>query len=158
MTSEIFTNYGLAAVFLVFVLEGAMLLYFMPSEAIIPGALLVLGQDPATVASVITLAVAGSTIGQLGLFLATRKYGKEFVLENRFFRLEEKWIQKLEHRFEKYGHLAIVATNTFLLRGTMTIPAGLSQIKHTRFAIYSATGTLMYASLLTLAGNLVMPM
>ena len=37
-------EYGLAALFFVFILEGAMLLYFAPSEALVPAAVAALAQ------------------------------------------------------------------------------------------------------------------
>jgi len=65
---------GLAALLFAFLLDGAMLLYFAPSEALVPAAVAALAQtaggyDLPVVVAILLIAVVGATAGQTGPFL-----------------------------------------------------------------------------------------
>jgi membrane protein DedA with SNARE-associated domain len=140
---------GLLALFGVFVLEGAMLMYFMPSELIVPGALALLGTSIEWVLAVIGVAVLGATSGQYALFTASKRGGRQFVLENRFLRLDESRLDRFEGWFERWGPAVVFASNTLLFtRGMVTIPAGLAGMDDRRFLLLSAAGTLVFESAL----------
>ncbi|PSQ11510.1 hypothetical protein BRC98_04240, partial [Halobacteriales archaeon QS_7_68_65] len=57
------SEYALLVLFCVFVLEGAMLMYFMPSEAIVPVSIGLMGSTVTDVATIVGVAVVGATIG-----------------------------------------------------------------------------------------------
>ena len=67
LARELIDDYGLAALLPIFVLEGAMLLYFAPSEALVPGAIKFLATTPSghydwsTVALIFVVATVGAT-------------------------------------------------------------------------------------------------
>jgi len=147
-------RYGLAALFFVFVLEGGMLLYFAPSEALVPAAVAVLartagGYDLPAVAAILAVAVAGATVGQTGLFLLAKRGGREWLLARPWFRVEPERLDRFGAMFDRYGLLAVPLSNTLLLtRGMLTVPAGLAGMDSRRFVVLSALGTLSFELLL----------
>ncbi|MBX0303984.1 DedA family protein [Haloarcula salinisoli] len=150
-------RYGLVALLFVFVLEGAMLLYFAPSEALVPAAVTVLagraeGYHVPTVAAILAVAVVGATVGQTTLFLLAKRGGREWLLERPWFRVDEARLDRFGATFDRYGVLAVPVSNTLLFtRGMLTVPAGVAGMTTRRFVALSALGTLSFE--LVLAGT-----
>ena len=150
-------RYGLVALLFVFVLEGAMLLYFVPSEALVPAAVTVLarraeGYHLPTVAAILLVAVVGATVGQTALFLLAKRGGREWLLDRPWFRIDEARLDRFGAAFDRYGVLAVPASNTLLFtRGMLTVPAGVAGMTTRRFVALSALGTLSFE--LVLAGT-----
>jgi membrane protein DedA with SNARE-associated domain len=145
LTSEL----ALLVLFGIFVLEGAMLMYFMPSEAIVPGAILLLGREPATVATVVGVAVVGATVGQFALFLVAKRGGRERLLGWRWFRVSEERLERFDGWFDRWGPVVIPVSNTLLFtRGMLTVPAGFAEMDGRRFVALSAVGTLSFECIL----------
>jgi len=150
-------RYGFAALLFAFLLEGAMLLYFAPSEALVPAAVAVLarttgGYDLPVVAAILLIAVAGATAGQTGLFLLAKRGGREWLLARPWFRVGPDRLDRFGHMFDRYGLLAVPLSNTLLFtRGMLTVPAGLAGMKTRRFVALSALGTLSFELLLAAA-------
>jgi membrane protein DedA with SNARE-associated domain len=133
----------------IFVLEGAMLMYFVPSELVVPGALVVLGAEAGTAVLVLGVAVAGATVGQSALFLVARRGGREYLLERRWFRVSESSLDRFDGWFQRWGPLVVPVSNSLLFtRGMLTVPAGLSDMDVRRFVLLSALGTLVFESIL----------
>jgi len=152
------SEYALLALLGVFVLEGAMLMYFMPSELIVPGAILLMGdaRELATPDNVAILAVAvvGATLGQYALFKLAQRGGREYLLERRWFPVGKERLDRFDGWFERWGPAAVFLSNTLLFtRGMLTAPAGFSDLRDRRFVVYSALGTLSFE--VVLAGLLV---
>jgi membrane protein DedA with SNARE-associated domain len=149
-------EYGLLALVFIFVLEGAMLLYFAPSEALVPAAIGLLattdgGYDWLTVAAIMLVAVLGATLGQTALFLFAKRGGREWLLAKPWFRVEESKLDRFDSWFERWGRPAIPISNALLFtRGMLTVPAGIAELDVREFAALSALGTLVFESWLAL--------
>ncbi|ELY63935.1 DedA family protein [Natrinema versiforme] len=144
-TSEV----GFAVLFGICVLEGAMLLRFMPSELVVPSALALIGSSVPTAASIVVLAVVGTTVGQLLLFGLVRRAGREYVLQKRWFPVTESRLERFDGWFDQWGAVAVAASNTMLfVRGLLTVPAGLSEMDSRSFLVLSAVGSLSFQSIL----------
>ncbi|MBX0322421.1 VTT domain-containing protein [Halomicroarcula sp. F13] len=150
-------RYGLLALFFVFVLEGAMLLYFAPSEGLVPAAVAVLartagGYDLPAVAAILLVAVLGATAGQTALFLLAKRGGREWLLDRPWFRVDEAQMDRFGAMFDRFGLLAVPLSNTLLFtRGMLTVPAGVAGMETKRFVPLSALGTLSFEVLLAAA-------
>jgi membrane protein DedA with SNARE-associated domain len=143
------SDLALVVLFVVFVLEGAMLMYFMPSELVVPGALAVLGASPEQVAAVLLVAVVGATVGQYALFRVARRLGREYLLESRWFRVGEDRLDRFEGWFDRWGPVVVPVSNALLFtRGMLTVPAGLADLDDRRFVVLSALGTAAFESAL----------
>jgi membrane protein DedA with SNARE-associated domain len=142
-------RYGLPALFVVFVIEGAMLLYFAPSESVVPAAIVLLGDTAADIAAIVGVAVVGATIGQTGLFLLAKRGGHEVLRERRWIAISEANLDRFEGWFDHWGAVVVPVSNTLLLtRGMLTIPAGLAEMDTRTFAALSALGTLSFELIL----------
>ncbi|GAB6860747.1 DedA family protein [Haloplanus litoreus] len=142
-------DYGLLVLFGVFVLEGAMLLYVVPSELVVPGALALLGGSVANAVTVVGIAVAGATVGQFALFTLAKRAGRERLLGSRWFRVSDDALARFEGWFDRWGPVVVPVSNTLLFtRGMVTVPAGLAGMDDRRFLLLSALGTLSFESIL----------
>ncbi|MEA5388969.1 VTT domain-containing protein [Haloarculaceae archaeon H-GB11] len=143
------SQYGLLALFAVFVLEGAMLLYFAPSESLVPAAVWLLGNSLTDYVLIITVAVVGATIGQFLLFSAAKRGGREYLLQKRWFRVSEDKLDRFDDWFRRYGRPGVAISNTLLFtRGMLTVPAGFAELDDREFIFLSALGTLSFETIL----------
>ncbi len=147
---ELLDAYGLAAMFLILILEGAMLLYFAPSEALVPAGISLLTNgsgDYIGIGIVIGVAVIGATVGQFALFTVAKRAGREYLLQQSWFKVSERQIERFDGWFERWGPLAIPVSNALLFtRGMLTVPAGLADMDDVQFVVLSAIGTLIFQS------------
>jgi membrane protein DedA with SNARE-associated domain len=152
------SEWALVALFGVFVLEGAMLMYFMPSELIVPGSIVLLGTD--ALVPVLAVAVLGATLGQYALFLAAKRGGRAYLEEKRWFRVSPERLDRFDRWFDRWGPIAVPVSNALLFtRGMLTVPAGFAEMDDRQFLLYSAAGTLVFEAALAglyLAGSSVL--
>ncbi|WP_411964993.1 DedA family protein [Haloferax sp. YSMS24] len=135
------------ALFAVFVLEGAMLLYVAPSELLVPGALALIGER--YLLPILVIAVAGATVGQFLLFLVAKYGGREYLLSRSWFRIDESRLDRFDGWFDRWGPIVVPASNAMLFtRGMLTVPAGFAEMAPRRFVVLSAAGTLVFESAL----------
>ena len=152
-------EYGIYALFAIFVLEGAMLMYFAPSEALVPFAIATLAKTPSgydwpLVAIIMTVAVAGATVGQVALFSLAKRGGREWLLQKPWFRIEESKLDRFDGWFERWGRPAVPVSNALLFtRGMLTVPAGVAEMDVREFAVLSAAGTLVFETWLAIAAH-----
>ncbi|WP_208023597.1 DedA family protein [Halorussus pelagicus] len=148
-------QYGLLALFLILILEGAMLLYFAPSESLVPLGVTLLAEsatDYASIAAVIGVAVVGATIGQYALFLLAKRGGREYLLEKRWFRIDESQLDRFDGWFQRWGRVVVPVSNALLFtRGMLTVPAGFAEMDDAEFVVLSALGTLVFQTWLAAA-------
>lgn len=143
-------EYGYVALFAIFVLEGAMLLYFAPSESLVPGAIYFLtSHTPFEIAVVVGIAAAGATIGQTALFVLAKRGGRDRLFEHRWVRISEERLDRFDRWFDRWGTLSVVVSNALpFTRGMCTIPAGVARLETRRFVVGSVIGTLIFESAL----------
>jgi membrane protein DedA with SNARE-associated domain len=145
---DLVDTYGLYALLFVFVLEGGMLLYFAPSEALVPVAIAVLlPADPGFVgyATVIGVATLGATVGQYGLFALANRGGREYLLTKPWFRVSPDQLSRFDRWFDRWGKVAVPVSNALLFtRGMLTVPAGLADMSDREFVALSALGTIVF--------------
>ena len=152
------SEWAYVALFGVFVLEGAMLMYFMPSELIVPGSLLLLGGD--SLVPILAVAVLGATVGQYALFKVAQRGGREYLLSKSWFRIDESKLDRFDGWFERWGPVVVPVSNALLFtRGMLTVPAGFAEMDDRQFLALSALGTLVFevalAGLYLYAGTLL---
>jgi membrane protein DedA with SNARE-associated domain len=151
LVRSLLDRYGLLALFAVLILEGAMLLYFAPSEALVPAGIALLAESTAEVAVVILVAVAGATVGQFLLFTFAKRGGREYLLEKPWFRVGEDRLDRFDRWFDRWGPLVVPVSNALLFtRGMLTVPAGLAEMEDWQFLVLSALGTLVFQTWLAL--------
>jgi membrane protein DedA with SNARE-associated domain len=151
LAQSLLTEYGLLALFLVLILEGAMLLYFAPSESLVPAAVVLLASSTAEIVVIVLVAVAGATVGQYALFVLAKRAGREYLLERRWFRISEDRLDRFERWFDRWGPVVVPVSNSLLFtRGMLTVPAGLAGMRDRDFVVLSALGSLSFQAILVL--------
>lgn len=147
---QLIEEYGLALLFVLFVLEGAMLLFVAPSESLVPFAIAIpLASTPAEIVLLITVAVVGATAGQYALFTAAKRGGRGYVLANRWIPLDESRLDTAERWFDRRGPVVVLVSNSLpFVRGLFTVPAGVAEMDDRRFVVVSALGTLCFETAL----------
>jgi len=148
LAKEWLNQYGLIALFCILILEGAMLLYFAPSESLVPLGVTLLADsatDYASIAAVIGVAVVGATIGQYALFLLAKRGGREYLLKKRWFRIDGDQLDRFDGWFQRWGRVVVPVSNALLFtRGMLTVPAGFADMNDWEFVVLSALGTLVF--------------
>ena len=147
------SEYALLVLLAVFVLEGAMLMYIMPSELIVPGAILLIGDTTQLLSPtnllIIGIAVMGATTGQYALFKLAERGGRDYLLGKRWFRISEEKLDRFDGWFQRWGPVVVPLSNTMLFtRGMLTVPAGFSELDGRKFLVLSAVGTLSFQVIL----------
>lgn len=145
LTSEV----GYLVLFGICILEGAMLLRFMPSELVVPSALFLMGTGPADVFAIVLIAVVGTTAGQIALFVFVRRVGRGHVVQSRWVPVTEDRLDRFDGWFDRWGRIAVPVSNSMLfIRGLMTFPAGLSDMRPSTFLFLSGLGSLSFQTIL----------
>jgi len=157
LARRLIRDYGIYALFCIFILEGAMLMYFAPSEALVPFAIGTFattssGYDWGMIAVIFAVSVAGATVGQVALFSLAKRGGREWLLRKPWFRIEESKLDRFDGWFDRWGRAAVPVSNALLFtRGMVTVPAGVAEMDVRRFAALSAVGTFAFEAWIALA-------
>jgi membrane protein DedA with SNARE-associated domain len=148
-------GYGVPALFSILVLEGAMLLYFAPSEALVPASIQLLAAstgDYATIATLVLVAAVGATVGQYALFTLAKRTGRDWLLARTWFRVSEDRLARFEGWFDRWGRAAVPVSNALLFtRGMLTVPAGFAEMDDREFVALSFVGSVLFQTWLALA-------
>lgn len=146
--TELISTYGLAILLIVFALEGALVGKLIPTRALFIAAVLALGSDGVGLASVFLVAVLGATIGQVVLFTLVRQTSLATgELPGESERIGESRIQGW---LERWGTPAIAVSNVLpVVRGTLTVPAAMTDDSALRFSSAAFAGTTVYVGGLT---------
>lgn len=143
------SDIGIIVLLGICVLEGMMLLYFMPSELLVPAGLFVFGTSLEQTIGVVLAVSIATTVGQVTLFFIAGRMGKKALLKQNWFKISKDKIEKYESWFDKWGIGIIPTTNIMpFVRGLATIPAGFSNLSLARFAILSLSSTIVFQSIL----------
>jgi membrane protein DedA with SNARE-associated domain len=152
LARSLIDRYGLYALFCILILEGAMLLYFAPSEALVPAGIALVADTTGEVAAVILVAVAGATVGQFLLFTFAKRAGREYLLDRPWFRVDESRLERFDGWFDRWGPVVVPVSNALLFtRGMLTVPAGFAEMRDWQFVALSALGSLVFQTWLALA-------
>lgn len=148
-----FVAYGVVIVVFACLLEGLLVGKFLPTEFIVPTAVLVSGGGLLESVVVLVAATIGTTAGQYIVFLIVRREGGEYVVSSPRIRVNQSHLDRAERYFDKYGLASVAVLNMVpLVRGWMTIPAGLSEESGRLFGVAAGVGNLVYHALFIVAG------
>ena len=150
---HLINNWGYPGIFILMLLESTIVP--VPSELVMPPA----GYAAATMGQMsATLAVI---VGTLGCMVgAGINYGVAFFLGRPFFTRFGKYFLCPPHKFEKMERFFLrhgeIGTFTgrliFGVRHLISFPAGLAKMSLARFMAYTAAGSAIWCSILTVIG------
>ena len=134
--------YGPLALCLFTFLESSMIFPFLPSEVVVPAAAVLLINDPTSFLSFVIAASVGGTVGAFVPFYVFRdtRAGETDWIRDRI-AISDEHIERGRAWFRRWGRSSVL-WGRFLpaLRSVVSIPAGLSEMKPTKFGVFTAAG------------------
>jgi membrane protein DedA with SNARE-associated domain len=140
-------EYGLVAIFILLVLDGALLLPVFPGEIVLIMAVGAYAHSTGDLVFLIVLTTAAGLLGSLLLYGVTRGGGRRLVERYpRFFMMPEKRREKFERSFRHpVGQTLVLFLRLIpFTRILVNIPAGLAKMPIIRFVVMSTIGLGIY--------------
>ncbi|EAC6408252.1 DedA family protein [Listeria monocytogenes] len=150
--TSIMADFGYIGIFVLIMVEN--LFPPIPSEIILTFGGFMTTVTSLNVVMVIIVATLGSVVGAILLYKVASYFGKErltkIVLKyGRILRLEESDIERAENFFLKYGSWAVFLCRMIpLIRSLISIPAGMTKMKMSKFLILTTAGSLLWNTVL----------
>ncbi|EAD1235566.1 DedA family protein [Listeria monocytogenes] len=150
--TSIMADFGYLGIFVLIMVEN--LFPPIPSEIILTFGGFMTTVTSLNVVMVIIVATLGSVVGAILLYKVASYFGKErltkIVLKyGRILRLKESDIERAESFFLKYGSWAVFLCRMIpLIRSLISIPAGMTKMKMSRFLILTTAGSLLWNTVL----------
>lgn len=157
--TSIMADFGYIGIFLLIMIEN--LFPPIPSEIILTFGGFMTTVSPLNVVMVIIVATLGSVVGAILLYKVASYFGKERLMHivlkyGRVLRLKESDIERAESFFLKYGSWAVFLCRMIpLIRSLISIPAGMTKMKMSRFLILTTAGSLLWNTVLIGLGALL---
>lgn len=157
--TSIMADFGYVGIFLLIMVEN--LFPPIPSEIILTFGGFMTTVSSLNVVMVIIVATLGSVVGAILLYKVASYFGKErltkIVLKyGRILRLKESDIARAESFFLKYGSWAVFLCRMIpLIRSLISIPAGMTKMKMSRFLVLTTAGSLLWNTVLIGLGALL---
>lgn len=145
-------DFGYIGIFVLIMVEN--LFPPIPSEIILTFGGFMTTVTSLNVVMVIIVATLGSVVGAILLYKVASYFGKErltkIVLKyGRILRLKESDIERAENFFLKYGSWAVLLCRMIpLIRSLISIPAGMTKMKMSKFLILTTAGSLLWNTVL----------
>lgn len=111
---------------------------------------------------VIAFSTLGSLIGALVLYYIGKILNKERLIKivsgkiGKLLRLKKEHIEKADYWFDNKGQKTVFFCRFIpIVRSLISIPAGMSEMKLSKFILYSFSGTVIWNSVLVILGSIV---
>ena len=129
----------------------------IPTLAVFPMAGFLASQQGLSIYDVtvmIFLGAAGATIGSSGIYLFALKLGRAALLRYlNYFRIPEAKLKRVENWFERHGDKAVLFGRMIpVMREMISIPAGLLNMRISKFILYTFVGSCAWSACTILAG------
>lgn len=136
---------GLPALFVFFLLKGALIGKPLPTSVFLPGYVLAIGADRTETAVIVVVSSTGYVAGQLVVYSAARRGGRSAIESSPRISIPEDRLDQVEELFDRYGGPAVFVTNFVpYLRGLIFVPAGMAKYPVLPLFVYAFTSTLIY--------------
>jgi len=148
---SIITTIGLPALFVVFVLKGAIVGKPLPTSVVLPGYVFATGHTTWLIALAIVVATVGYVTGQLLIYWVARQYGFETLQSTRWLSISDAKLDRADQLFRKYSGGGVFVTNLLPYVGSfLCIPAGMARYPVGRLLVYATVSTLLNYVLIVL--------
>ncbi len=158
---ELFAQYGLYAMFVLLMIDGAMLNPILPGEAVMIMAVSQHAQSTSDLAFLIGLATLAGILGSVILYALSRVGGRPLIDRHpRLFMMDQKKREDLERTFEgAFGQSLVLFLRVIpMTRVVVNIPAGIAKMSFGRFLALTTLGlTVFHAGFMWLAFELQQP-
>ena len=153
--AEFLGNHLYEGIFLAALLET--IIPPIPTLAIFPTAGFLASQQGISIIGVIPLiflGAIGATIGTSVIYLIALKLGRIVLLRYLcYLKISEKKLARVEIWFEKYGDKAVFLGRMVpVMREMISVPAGLLQMRISKFVLYTFAGSCVWSTATILSG------
>lgn len=156
---EMMNNFGYFGIFFLIALENVF--PPIPSEVILLFGGFMTTYTKLNIAIVIIAATLGSLLGAIVLYYIGKILNKERLKKivsgkiGKILRLKEEDIEKADIWFDTKGQKTVFFCRFIpIVRSLISIPAGMSEMKMQKFLIYTTIGSLIWNTVLTIAGSI----
>jgi membrane protein DedA with SNARE-associated domain len=151
-TTYIIQSGGYLGISLAMALES--LLVPIPSEVILPFGGYLASSGTLNIFGVALFGAIGGTVGSIALYYLSAILGSAFLKRwGKYILISEEHIKMANNWVEKYGNFAIFTTRLLpIVRGIISIPAGIVRMNIWSFTIYTFLGTFIWSLILTYFG------
>ena len=160
MIIEIMNNFGYLGVFLLIAIENVF--PPIPSEVILLFGGFMTTYTALSVPGVILASTLGSILGAIILYYIGKILNKERLKKiitskpGKILRLKPEDIDKADAWFDTKGNKTVFFCRFIpIIRSLISIPAGMSEMPMKKFLLYTAVGSLIWNSALSIAGSIV---
>ncbi len=125
----------------------------LPSELIIPPAVLMVaaGKSTMSLPGIVVAAALGSWIGASVMYWASRAAGRPLVvMYGRLVMITPAKVERAERWSERFGSFGIFLSRMLpVVRHLIGIPAGIVRMNYWKFSLYTVLGSLVWCGVLT---------
>jgi membrane protein DedA with SNARE-associated domain len=152
---DLIFDWGYLGIFLLMSVESSFIPF--PSELVLIPAGYLASQEQMNIFLIMTSTLLGSLVGAFINYYLALKLGRKLLIKyGKYFLISSQTLEKMDKYFDKHG-----AISTFIgrlipgIRQLISIPAGLSGMSITVFAIYTALGAGIWGLTLVLLGYFI---
>ncbi|WP_247001242.1 DedA family protein [Halosolutus gelatinilyticus] len=136
--------FGFPALFVLFVLKGAIVGKPLPTSVFLPGFILAVSAPRRTIVLSILVASLGYTCGQVLVYLLAARYGIEGVRSLPGVTISDDQLARANRLFRRYSGVGIFVTNLVPYVGSfILIPAGIASYPFGRATMYAFVSTVL---------------
>jgi membrane protein DedA with SNARE-associated domain len=143
---------GYIGIFLLMAMESSVIP--IPSEIIMPPAGYLVHEDKMNMPLVILSGTLGSLFGAYVNYFMAKCLGRTLLIKyGHYVLIREEALVQVESYFAEHGEISTFIGRLLpVVRHLISIPAGLAEMNHFKFSLYTALGSLIWVSILTLIG------
>jgi len=143
---------GYQGIFMLMAMESSLVP--VPSELVMPPAGYLAQQGLMNPWIAIFFGTTGSLAGAYANYYLARYLGRPVLFKyGKYFLISPEKLQRIERFFLRHGEISTFIGRLLpVVRHLISIPAGLAQMTHLRFSLYTLLGSFIWCSILTWIG------
>ncbi|HSQ77691.1 MAG TPA: DedA family protein [Nitrospirota bacterium] len=146
---------GYPGIFLLMAMESSVIP--VPSELVMPPAGYLAQQGQMNMGLAILCGTAGSLVGAYVNYFAAHYLGRPLLLKyGKYVWITEEKFAKVETFFKNHGEVSTFIGRLFpVVRHLISLPAGLANMNHWKFSLYTLAGAGLWVTVLTFIGYFI---
>ena len=146
---------GYSGIFLLMAMESSVIP--IPSELVMPPAGYLAQQGQMHIWLAILMGTAGSLVGAYANYYAAHYLGRPLVLKyGKYVWITEEKFARVEQYFRDHGEISTFIGRLLpVVRHLISLPAGLANMNHVKFSVYTLAGAGIWVTILTWIGYVI---
>jgi membrane protein DedA with SNARE-associated domain len=146
---------GYTGIFLLMAMESSVIP--IPSEIVMPPAGYLAQQGKMNMTLVILSGTAGSLVGAYANYFVARWLGRPLLIRyGKYVWITEEHFNRVEKFFLAHGEISTFVGRLLpVVRHLISLPAGLANMNHVKFTVYTVLGAAIWVSVLSWIGYFI---